>query len=406
MHLKSSSLWLLVASLVLIGFAALLIFVLIPVWQEGISAVPSQIGFTSDTARARVLDVMEEGETMLGEHAQMYQILLIKVLEGPYQNKLLEIDYGLRQVRPGNYLLNVGDEVLVSISELPDGTVSGYFVDFVRTRALMILFVTFVIFSIAVSGWKGVRSLIALAASLAVILYYILPQLLSGKDPVLVSVSGAFGLLSFTLYLTYGWSIKTHAAVLGTLLALMLTGLLSSIFVVTTRMTGYGSEDALFLIQQSSTSLDLRGLVLGGFIIGALGVLDDLVITQASVVIELYQANSAQRFTQLFRAAMRVGRDHVAATVNTLVLAYTGAALPTMMLFALTGENIGALVNLEYVSEEIVRTLVGSLGLIGAVPITTALSTLLVIHRSRFGRLLPLLGPLTIHEHGETFHHH
>ena len=404
--MKRTTFWFSLAGVVIVGLAAFVIFVILPGWRSAVTTIPNQIGFNNDTARARVLDIMEEGETTLGDHVQTYQILLVKVQDGPYQNKLLEIDYGLRQVRPGNYTLAVGDEVLVSVSELPDGTLSAYFVDFVRSRALLILLMTFVLFSILVSGWKGIRSLVALAASMAVILYYILPQLLAGNDPVLVSVSGAFLLLAFTLYFTYGWTIKTHAAVLGTFLALLLTGLLSSLFVTLTRMTGYGSEDALFLIQQSTTTLDLRGLVLGGMLIGALGVLDDLVITQASVVIEIHQANPDQGFNGVFRSAMRVGKDHVAATVNTLVLAYTGAALPTMMLFALTGENIGSLINLEYVSEEIVRTLVGSLGLMCAVPITTALSTLLVLYRDRLGDILPLLGPLSSSEDAETHHHH
>lgn len=403
--MKRNTLWFIIASLILVGLAAVFIFVVLPGWQNE-PENSFQIGFNNETAQARVLDIMEEGEVTLGTEPQNYQILLVKVLEGKYQGKLIEIDYGLRQIRPGNYSFKIGDEVLIGISELPDGTYSGYFVDFVRSKAILLLFLTFVVFSVLVSGWKGVRSLVALAASMAVILYYILPQLLAGKDPVLVSVSGAFFLLAFTLYFTYGWTIKTHAAVMGTFVALLITGLLSSGFVTLARLTGYGSEDALFLIQQSTTNLDLRGLVLGGMLIGALGVLDDLVITQASVVIELHLADPSQRFRNLFGAAMRVGRDHVAATVNTLVLAYTGAALPTMLLFALSGEAIGTLINLEYVTEEIVRTLVGSLGLMTSVPITTALSTLIVLYRSRLGSMLPVLGPLDSSNHSETHHHH
>jgi uncharacterized membrane protein len=210
--------------------------------------------------------------------------------------------------------------------------------------------------------------------------------------------------LAVTLYFTYGWTYKTHAAVLGTFIALIFTGLLAIYFVDLTRLTGFGSEDALFLVQQSQTQINLRGLVLGGMLIGALGVLDDLVITQASAVMELFTADPTQKWWVLMRRAMRIGQDHVAATVNTLVLAYAGAALPTMLLFSLSGESMAYLVNLEFVTEEIVRTLVGSLGLIAAVPITTTLAIGLVYNKHKFRHFGDYLGPLT--STTDPQHHH
>jgi uncharacterized membrane protein len=282
---------------------------------------------------------------------------------------------------------------MVTVGQQPDGTITGYFTDYVRSQSLLWLFGTFVVFSVAISGWKGIRSLIAMCISLIVIIYYVIPQILAGKDPVLISISGAFILMTATLYITYGWTLKTHAAVTGTLISLIVTGLLANFFVTLTRLTGFGSEDALFLIQQSQSTINMRGLVLGGMLIGALGVLDDLVITQASAVFELYFADPKQGVKKLFRSAMRIGQDHVAATVNTLVLAYAGAALPTLLLFTISGEQFAYLINFEFVTEEIVRTLVGSLGLIAAVPITTLLAGLLVTRHSRLGKLLPILDP-------------
>lgn len=301
----------------------------------------------------------------------------------------MEIDYGLRQIRPPGLSFQPGDDLLVTVGQLPDGTVTGYFTDYVRTQPLLWLFGIFVIFSVLISGWKGIRSLISLAISLMVIIYFMIPQILAGKDPVLISIIGAFILMTVTLYVTYGWNLKSHAAVAGTLISLIVTGLLANFFVVFTRLTGFGSEDALFLIQQSQASINLRGLVLGGILIGALGVLDDLVISQASAVFELFQANPNQGIRKLFNTAMRIGQDHVAATVNTLVLAYAGAALPTLLLFSLSGEQYSYLINFEFVTEEIVRTLVGSLGLIAAVPITTFLSSLLAVRHSRLSGYLP-----------------
>jgi uncharacterized membrane protein len=361
------------------------------------------IGFGSDTVRAEVLDIMEEGEVNLGSTTQNYQILLVKIQEGPFIGQLAEIDYGLRQIRPPGLTIRVGDMLLVTTTQMPDGSINAYFTDFIRGRSLLWLLCAFILFSVIISGWKGVRSIIGMAFSLTVVIVYIIPRILQGSDPVLVSISGAFLLLTVTLYLTYGWTMKTHAAVTGTLLSLLLTGFLAHYFIYLTRLTGFGSEDALFLAQQSHIQINLRGLVLGGMIIGALGVLDDLVITQASAVMEIYTTNPQQTFWALYRSAMRIGQDHVAATVNTLVLAYTGAALPTMLLFSLSGENFLYLVNLEFVTEEIVRTLVGSLGLIAAVPITTYLACLTAVHQKNLGKWRRFLGPVNgRHDSGHT----
>jgi uncharacterized membrane protein len=258
--------------------------------------------------------------------------------------------------------------------------------------------------SLLISGWKGLRSLVAMATSLLIIIVYILPNILAGGDPITFSITGAFGILASTLYLVYGWTLKTHAAVLGTLTALIITGLLAAYFVNLTRLTGFGSEEAMFLSQEQAT-INLRGLVLGGILIGALGVLDDLVITQASVVFELRAADPSFDLRELFRRGMRIGQDHVAATINTLVLAYVGAALPLLLLVTQAGENWTNFVNREFVTEEIVRTLVGSLGLMTAVPLTTGLACLVALYHDRLGSFTRILGPATLadtHKH----HHH
>ena len=284
---------------------------------------------------------------------------------------------------------------------MPDGTLVAYFTDFVREKPLLILFATFIFFSVLISGWKGVRSILSMAINLLVIITWIIPQILQGKDPVVVSITGSAFLMAVTIYLTYGWTLKTHAAVLGTLLALSITGILANYFIDLTHLTGFSNEDALFLSQQSNVQINLRGRVLGGMLIGALGVLDDLVITQASAVFELYRAGQ-QNFRQLYRQAMRIGSDHVAATVNTLVLAYAGAALPMLLLFSLSGEQLTSLVNLEFITEEIVRTLVGSLGLISAVPLTTGLACLLVTRHEQ----LTFLGRFDNRSEDLHSHHH
>ncbi len=388
-----------------LGIAALLVGAVI-LFSRALEAIPASTSanqFGSNTYQAEVVEIIEEGQIDLGGIIQPYQVFRVNVSEGPFAGTKFDVDYGKRQIRAATAPIRVGERLLIMISEGPGVPPQAYFVDFIRTQPLLWLLGTFVVVSIVISGWKGVRSLLAMGLSLTVIIAYILPHILQGDDPVLVSVTGAFMILATTLYLVYGWTLKTHSAVLGTLTALMLTGLLAVLFVDVTRLTGYGSEDALFLSQLSGTPINLRGLILGGIIIGSLGVLDDLVITQASAVFELYAANPAAGLRSLFRQAMRIGQDHVAATVNTLVLAYAGAALPLLLLVSLAGEQWVNFLNREFVVEEVVRTLVGSLGLMAAVPLTTALACVVVVYQERFGRLRPFLGPATS---GDSHHHH
>jgi uncharacterized membrane protein len=202
-------------------------------------------------------------------------------------------------------------------------------------------------------------------------------------------------LLGISLYLTYGWNLKTHASVVSMILTLLLTGGLTVLFVTLTRLTGFGDENAMYLMQFSSVMIDPRGLLLGGMIIGALGVLDDLVTSQSAAVVEIHDANPSLGFRRIFSKAMHVGQDHVAATVNTLVLAYTGASLPLLLLFTLNQGSYGFLLNSEFLAEEIVRTLVGSLGLVAAVPISTLVASLLIVNQDRLGDWRAILGPET-----------
>jgi uncharacterized membrane protein len=370
-----------------------------PPQADGISAT-----YGTGTLRARVTEIIEEGQIDLGEISQNYQVMRVELLEGEYAGILMEVDFGKRQVRPYFIPFVPGDEIFITLGKRPDGVLSAFYVEFVRSQSLLLLTGVFVVAILIISGWKGLRALLAMAFSLFIIVGYIIPHILAGEDPVTVSLIGSAVLLGVSLYVTYGWNLKTHASVLSMVLVLVLTGLLAVLFVSLTRLTGSGSEDALFLAQMSDITINLRGLLLGGLIIGALGVLDDLVTTQSSAVFELHSANPALKFWQLFGTAMRIGQDHVAATVNTLVLAYAGASLPTLLLFTLGRGNYGFLLNAEMVAEEIVRTLVGSLGLVAAVPITTIIAVGLALYSHRLGGLRPFLGPETgSREHA---HHH
>ena len=349
--------------------------------------------FGSDTVRAEVLQIIEEGQVDLGGHTQKYQIARVNILEGEYAGIPMEIDYGKRQLRSDDYDLTVGSRVMVSISKTPDNVINAYFVDFVRTTPLFWLTMIFAVAIIVISRWKGVRALLSMAFSLYLIIDQIIPHILNGDDPLWVSIIGSIILLGVTLYLTYGWNLKTHSSVISMVLVLLLTGALSGLFVIFTKLNGTGDENVMFLMQMMEKPLNLRGLLLGGMIIGALGVLDDLVTTQSAAVFELHHANPNFGFRALYNSAMRIGQDHVAATVNTLVLAYAGASLPMLLMFSLGHGNYGYIINFSFIAEEVVRTLVGSLGLIAAVPLTTAIAILFAQRAESLGRWEQFLGP-------------
>lgn len=341
-------------------------------------------------ARARVIEIIEEGTADLGDRLQTYQVFQIELEDGPYAGSRFVVEVGRRQVTIGDSSVRPGQQVLVTVSTAPDGRVDAFFADFVRLGPLVGLFLLFVAAILIVSRGKGLRALIGMMLSLAIIGGFILPAILAGANPVLVSILGSFVLMASTFYLIHGWTLKAHTAALATLVALALTGLLAAVSVGAARLTGMGSEEALFLTQFAGSGIDVRGLLLAGILIGALGVLDDLTINQISAVFEMRQAKPDLHIRSLYRRAMVIGQDHIAATVNTLVLAYVGASLPLLLLFSLSQEPVAAALNRAVIAEEIVRTLVGSIGLVAAVPIATALAAAV---QDRRERLPAWLGP-------------
>ena len=275
---------------------------------------------------------------------------------------------------PGTPVFTVGDPVVVSWSGGdPDDPASYQLVDFQRGASLGWLAALFAAAVLLLGRWRGLASLAALGVGFVVLLEFVLPAILSGRSPLAVAVVGAGVIMFAVLYLTHGFSARTSTAVLGTLVSLALIGVLGAAFSAASRLTGLDDQTNA-LITSLGTGVDARGLLLAGIVIGALGVLDDVTVTQTSAVWELHAANPRLGAPGLFRSAMRIGRDHVASAVNTLVLAYAGAALPLLLVFQLSGRSLGDVATSQDIAMEIVRTLVGSIGLVASVPITTALA--------------------------------
>ncbi|MFD3524360.1 YibE/F family protein [Streptomyces sp. NPDC058653] len=246
-----------------------------------------------------------------------------------------------------------------------------------RTMPMALLAGIFALAVIVVGRLRGLMALVALVISFAVLTLFILPAILQGSNPLIVAVVGASAIMLIALYLCHGLTARTSVAVLGTLISLLLIGLLGSLFIGWASLTG-NTDDNTGLIHGLFPEIDMSGLLLAGVIIGSLGVLDDVTVTQTSAVWELRQADPTMGPRALYRAGIRIGRDHIASVVNTLVLAYAGAALPLLLLFSIAQSSVGTVANSELVAEEIVRTLVGSIGLVASVPVTTALAALVV----------------------------
>ena len=281
---------------------------------------------------------------------------------------------------------DVGDEVIVNISTDPE---AGFIAvnDRYRVPTLAMLLALFALAVTLVGGWRGVRSLIALALTLAVIVKLVVPLILAGWNPAWVAILAATGVTIATFLLTEGARRQTVAAAMGTAISLTLVAVLASLFDTLSRFTPLrGSESAGFLVSMGGTPLDLGGLILAAVIFGALGVLDDVTVTQAATVQELYESDPRARRLHLAARAMNVGRSHIAATVNTLVLAYVGASLPLIVLFAAGRQDPLLIVSGEVVAVEVVRALVGSIGIVAAVPVTTMIAVGLI------GRRLPFIG--------------
>jgi uncharacterized membrane protein len=276
---------------------------------------------------------------------------------------------------PTGGMFRAGQRVRLAVTEQPGQPPLYYIQDLERGRPLLVLVALFVGAVIAFSRWQGIRSLLGLGLSFVIIVGFVVPAILRGHSPVLVAVTGAMAIMLVSLYLSHGTGPKTTAAVVGTALALALTAALAIAFVAAASLTGLASDRA----QEASFAvggLSLRGLLLAGIIIGGLGVLDDVTMSQASLVTELHQANPTAGMAALVAGALRVGRDHIAATVNTLFLAYAGAALPALILFVTGQDSLGTVASAEIVAVEVVRALCGSVGLIAAVPLTTVLAAL------------------------------
>lgn len=277
------------------------------------------------------------------------------------------------EAMPGAPSFKVGQ--VVEIAAVPDGESTYYEVlEWVRRPILAWLLGLFVLVTLSVARLKGLRAILATGLSLVIVIAFIVPQILAGHSPVMVSLLGAGGILLLAIYFVHGFNWSTSAALLGTLVTVALTLGLGVLFIDLSHLTGFGSEEALYF-NIAAEQINLRGLILAGLVIGSLGALTDTSVVQASLVRELSHVNPTLGSLELYKRGMSVGRDHIGSLVNTLVFAYAGAALPMLLMLLVNKFSLSHALNMELIATEIVHTLVGSIGLVWAVPLTTLIAS-------------------------------
>ncbi|MFS8203220.1 YibE/F family protein (plasmid) [Streptomyces sp. CWNU-52B] len=388
MHLRK------IIAAVLIPFAAAVVVGLVVLWPGGAPGHErTGVGFDRQTQQATVTKVDKvdcksvnaSGETPTGDTSTAEGSSAQQQDSGTCKKATIRVDSGKDKGRTFTEIvqpdssrqLKQDQEVIVAYAPDAPKELQYSVTDVNRRLPMTLLAGIFALAVVVVGRLRGVMALIALAVSFLILTFFILPAILQGSNPLIVAVVGASAIMLIALYVCHGLSARTSVAVLGTLLSLLLIGLLGSLFIGWAALTG-NTDDNTGLIHGLYPSIDMSGLLLAGVIIGSLGVLDDVTVTQTSAVWELHEANPTLGRRGLYRAGIRIGRDHIASVVNTLVLAYAGAALPLLLLFSIAQSSVGAVANSELVAEEIVRTLVGSIGLVASVPVTTALAALVV----------------------------
>ncbi|MEV8594442.1 YibE/F family protein [Streptomyces sp. NPDC052012] len=383
-----------VIAAILIPFAAAVLIGLAVLWPGGApDHERTGVGFDRQTQEATVTEVVEvsckdvnasggvpTGDTSTAEGSSAQQ-----QADGTCKKATIRVDTGKDTGRTFTEIvqpdqsrqLSEGQEVVVAYEPSAPEDLQYSVTDVNRRLPLALLAGIFALAVVVVGRLRGLMALVALAVSFLVLTFFILPAILQGSNPLIVAVVGASAIMLLALYLCHGLSARTSVAVLGTLISLLLIGVLGSVFIGWAALTG-NTDDNTGLIHGLYPEIDMSGLLLAGVIIGSLGVLDDVTVTQTSAVWELHEANPSMGWRGLYRAGIRIGRDHIASVVNTLVLAYAGAALPLLLLFSIAQSGVGTVANSELVAEEIVRTLIGSIGLVASVPVTTALAALVV----------------------------
>ena len=331
------------------------------------------------TVKARVDSVVTKApKELLGlERTTPFQSITATIKEGEHAGEIVTFDNDYIQLKKGDRFF------LTSTIDAEDKTVRYYVEDPDRLPLLGFFTILFIVLVVYIGGKQGVRGLAALVGSFILILYVLIPGILQGYSPILVAIGVSSLIIVIGSYVTHGFNRTTSCAVAGMVATVIVTGILAYVAVHAAQFSGYGSEEAVYLNMNARGQIDMVGLLLGGILIGLLGLLYDAAISQAITVEELHLIAPHVERTTIFKRSMRVGREHIGALVDTLAIAYVGASLPLLLLFSQNPGQLLLTINREIFSAEIIRILIGSIGLVLAVPITTALATVILVKKGK-----------------------
>ncbi len=325
-------------------------------------------------SRGKVTKVLQKDIDQNKNFSRLLQIFEATLISGPEKGKQVTINDDETLTNEKVQTVREGDVIV--IGKINAGEETDYvYIDRYRLPYLGFVGILFLALAIIFGRIKGLTSIAGLLVSVGILVWFVTPNILAGKGPVLVTLVGAGIIAIVSIYLAHGFNKRTSLAVISTLLALGIAQALAYFFVVGARLAGNASEDAFYLQAGYFGAINLQGLFLGGIIIGTLGILDDITTTQTATIEEIHTANTELSFKQLYLKGSSVGREHITSLINTLVLTYAGASLPLFLLFSVgANKQLWVILNSGTIAEEIVRTLVGSIALILAVPISTALA--------------------------------
>ncbi len=353
-----------------------------PIFEESLPEPSAEVVLPPQPEyhRARVTRVLSETRLAESETALYTQELEVQRLD---TNEAITLIVGSEfQPLNQNQLLKKGTQVIIARQEVAPNRFEYVLADIYRLPSLIWLAVGLFLLVIVVARLQGLFAILGMGISFVVLITFILPQILSGQNPVVISIIGCSIVAAITVYLSHGVRRESHIALFSMLLSLLAVGVLSFLTVKAAQLVGLGSEEAYFLQFGPTTRLNLQGLFLGGIMLGTLGVLDDICLAQVSVVTQLKEAKPNIEFSELYRRSLAVGKDHVASLVNTLVLAYAGSSLPLFLLFTMNDtQPAWVALNSEIIAEEVVRTITGSIGLVLAVPLTTIAASYFVARK-------------------------
>ncbi len=361
-------------------FAVLFLFFLfcIQIHKSAYAQSPSFNAPKQEYLKGEVTKIIKNGTKDIQNYKNFFQFIDVKILEGKEKGKIISLENSgsLKTVKQKE--VKKGDQIVL-LKVTNNGKVTYSVWDKLRLNYIYFIIAGFFAVILISAGIKGIGSILGMLVSFGILIGFIVPQILHGRDPLIISIFGSLIIMLITIFLAHGVSKKTSVAVVSTFFSLVITGILAFIFVKGFHLTGLGDENNA-LLQIGNLNINSQGLLLGGIIIGALGVLDDITTAQSATIFELSKLNKSLSVTDLFLRGYNVGREHITSLVNTLVLAYAGASLALFVIFVFnpTKTPLWVMLNSDMIAEEIVRTIAGSIGLILAVPITTLIASFAV----------------------------